>query len=97
MKHTLVVLPQSVAGLALLMAFGRTGLFGNGLSLVGISLPFTTTAVIFTQTFVSAPLFVRSARVGFAEIDPRLEEAAWVEGGNEWQVFRYILLPLAGR
>ena len=97
MKHTLVVLPQSVAGLALLMAFGRTGLFGNGLSLVGISLPFTTTAVIFAQTFVSAPLFVRSARVGFAEIDPRLEEAAWVEGGNEWQVFRYVMFPLAGR
>jgi len=92
-----IVLPPSVAGLALLMAFGRTGLFGKGLALVGISLPFTSAAVVLAQTFVSAPLFVRSARVGFAEVDPRLEEAAWVEGGNEWQVFRYIMFPLAWR
>lgn len=92
-----VVLPPSVAGLALLMAFGRTGLFGKGLAVVGVSLPFTTAAVVLAQTFVSAPLFVRSARVGFAEVDPRLEEAAWVEGGNEWQVFRYIMFPLAWR
>lgn len=92
-----VVLPPSVAGLALLLAFGRTGLFGKWLALVGVSLPFTTAAVVLAQTFVGAPLFVRSARLGFAEIDPRLEEAAWVEGGNEWQVFRYIMFPLAWR
>lgn len=92
----LVVLPPSVAGLALLMAFGRTGLFGKGLALVGVSLPFTTAAVVLAQTFVSAPLFVRSTRVGFAEIDPRLEETAWVECGNEWQVFRFVMFPLAG-
>ncbi len=92
-----VVLPPSVAGLALLMAFGRTGLFGKGLAIFGISLPFTTGAVILAQTFVASPLFVRSARVGFAGIDPRLEEAAWVEGGTEWQVFRYVMFPLAWR
>lgn len=92
-----VVLPPSVAGLALLMAFGRTGLFGEGLALVDVSLPFTTAAVVLAQTFVSAPLFVRSARVGFSEIDLQLEEAAWVEGGNEWQVFRFIMFPLAWR
>ena len=92
-----VVLPPSVAGLALLMAFGRQGVFGKWLALVGISLPFTTLAVVLAQTFVSAPLFVRSARVGFSGIDPRLEEAATVEGANEWQVFQYIMLPLSGR
>jgi molybdate transport system permease protein len=92
-----IVLPPSVAGLALLMAFGRTGMFGKWLNLVGISLPFTTAAVVLAQTFVAAPLFVRSARIGFAEIDHRLEEAAWMEGGNEWQVFRYVMLPLAWR
>jgi molybdate transport system permease protein len=92
-----VVLPPSVAGLALLMAFGRMGVFGKWLSFFGISLPYTTTAVILAQIFVSAPLFVRSARVGFAEIDLRLEQAARVEGGNEVQIFRYIMLPLAWR
>jgi molybdate transport system permease protein len=92
-----VVLPPAVAGLALLMAFGRTGVMGKWLNLIGITLPFTTTAVVMAEAFVASPLFIRSARVGFAEIDPRLEEAAWVEGGTEWQVFRYVMLPLAWR
>jgi molybdate transport system permease protein len=92
-----VVLPPSVAGLALLIAFGRQGVFGTWLNAIGITLPFTTAAVVIAQTFVSAPLYIRSARVGFAEIDKQLEEAATVEGANEWQVFRFIMFPLAGR
>jgi molybdate transport system permease protein len=92
-----VVLPPSVAGLALLIAFGRTGVFGTWLNRIGISLPFTVSAVVIAQTFVSAPLFVRSARVGFAGIEKQLEEAAKVEGASEWQVFRFIMFPLAGR
>jgi molybdate transport system permease protein len=92
-----VVLPPSVAGLALLIAFGRMGVFGHWLISLGISLPFTTTAVVMAQTFVAAPLFVRSARVGFAEIDPQLEEAAIVEGAGELQLFQFVMLPLAWR
>jgi molybdate transport system permease protein len=92
-----IVLPPSVAGLALLMAFGRQGLFGSWLTMLGISLPFTTAAVVIAQTFVSAPLYIRSARVGFAEIDPQLEEAALVEGATPWQMFHEVMLPLAGR
>jgi molybdate transport system permease protein len=92
-----VVLPPSVAGLALLMAFGRMGIFGKGLALIGISLPFTTAAVVLAQVFVSAPLFVRSARIGFSGVDVQLEEAATVEGANEWQVFRHVMFPLTGR
>ena len=92
-----VVLPPSVAGLALLIAFGRQGLLGNTLSLFGISLPFTTAAVVMAQTFVSAPLFIRAARIGFAEIDMQLEEAAHVEGANQWQLFSEVMFPLAGR
>ncbi len=92
-----VVLPPSVAGVALLIAFGRQGMFGGWLSQFGITLPFTTAAVILAQTFVSAPLYVRSARLGFAQIDPQLHEAARVEGSNEWQLFRHVMFPLAGR
>jgi molybdate transport system permease protein len=92
-----VVLPPSVAGLALLIAFGRQGVFGSWLTAIGIHLPFTTAAVIIAQTFVSAPLYVRSARVGFANIDPQLEEAAHVEGATQWQIFREVMLPLTGR
>jgi molybdate transport system permease protein len=92
-----VVLPPSVAGLALLIAFGRQGIFGEWLTFFGIHLPFTTAAVIIAQTFVSAPLFVRAARLGFASIDPQLEEAAHVEGANQWQMFSHVMLPLAGK
>lgn len=92
-----VVLPPSVAGIALLIAFGRQGLFGEWLAGLGIALPFTTTAVILAQTFVSAPLFVRSARIGFAEIDRQIVEAAYVEGSNNWQLFRHVMIPLSGR
>lgn len=92
-----VVLPPSVAGLALLIAFGRQGVFGQWLAPLGISLAFSTAAVVMAQTFVSAPLFVRSVKVGFAEIDPQMEEAAFVEGANELQLFRFIMLPLAWR
>lgn len=92
-----IVLPPSVAGIALLIAFGRQGVFGAWLTSFGLSLPFTTTAVVLAQTFVSAPLFVRAARIGFAEIDHQIVEAAYVEGSNEWQLFRFVMFPLAGR
>ncbi|HXD09770.1 MAG TPA: ABC transporter permease [Anaerolineales bacterium] len=92
-----IVLPPSVAGLVLLIAFGRRGLFGSILSSWGISLPFTTAAVVLAQTFVSAPLYVRSARVGFAHVEKQLEEAAHVEGANQWQLFYEVMFPLAGR
>lgn len=92
-----IILPPSVAGLALLIAFGRRGLFGSALSALGISLPFTTAAVVLAQTFVAAPLYVRSARIGFAHIEKQLEEAAHVEGANQWQLFYEVMFPLAGR
>jgi len=92
-----IVLPPSVAGLTLLIAFGRNGLFGPLLGLFGVTLPFTTAAVVIAQTFVASPLYIRSARVGFAEIDKQLEEAALVEGANQWQLFAHVMLPLAGR
>jgi molybdate transport system permease protein len=92
-----VVLPPSVAGLALLMAFGRRGLVGGWLAAAGLSLPFTTAAVVLAQTFVAAPFYVRAARMGFAAVDQQLEEAAYTEGASQWQLFRHVMLPLAGR
>jgi molybdate transport system permease protein len=91
-----IVLPPSVAGLALLLVFGRRGLLATPLELLGISVSFTTLAVILAQTFVSAPFFIRSARTGIAGVDRDLEDAARVEGASERQVFRTITAPLAG-
>ncbi len=92
-----IVLPPSVAGLALLMAFGRRGLWGGGLETFGISLPFTFAAVLLAQLFVAGPLYVRAARIGFQGLDPQLEEAARTEGANDWQMFRYVMLPEIGQ
>lgn len=90
-----IVLPPSVAGLALLLVFGRRGLLGIPLEAAGLQVPFTTVAVILAQTFVSAPFFVRSARTGLAAVDRDLEDAARVDGASEWQLFRLVTLPLA--
>lgn len=90
-----MVLPPAVAGIALLMAFGRSGLVGGWLSQVGVELPFTTAAVIMAQTFVSAPFFIRAAKAGFAEVDPRLEQIAATLGASPLATFRQITLPLA--
>ena len=87
-----IVLPPAVAGLGLLLVFGRRGLLGDAFD---ISIPFTTFAVILAQTFVSAPFFIRSARTGIANVDRDLEAAARVDGASELQLFRRITAPLA--
>jgi molybdate transport system permease protein len=92
-----MVLPPAVAGLALLMAFGRRGLLGGLLSSLGISLPFTTVAVVMAQTFVAAPFFIRGARIGFSGVDRRLEQMAATLGSSRWRVFWRVTLPLASR
>ena len=90
-----IVLPPSVAGLALLLVLGRRGLLGAPLEVLGLEIPFTTLAVILAQTFVSAPFFVRAARAGLANVDRDLEDAARVDGASERQLFRMITVPLA--
>jgi molybdate transport system permease protein len=90
-----IVLPPAVAGLALLLVFGRRGTVGGALDGAGIELAFTTAAVVLAQTFVSAPFFVRSARAGIASVDRDLEDAARVDGASEWRLFRAVTVPLA--
>jgi molybdate transport system permease protein len=90
-----IVLPPAVAGLALLLTFGRRGLLGTPLAAAGIELPFTTAAVVMASLFVAAPFYVRAARAGFLGVPRELEEAARVEGANEWQVFRFVSVPVA--
>jgi molybdate transport system permease protein len=89
------VLPPAVAGVALLMAFGRRGLFGAWLEMLGIQIPFTVIAVVMAQTFLAAPLYVKAAAIGFSAIDPELKQAAALDGANRWQIFRHITLPLS--
>lgn len=90
-----IVLPPAVAGLALLLTFGRRGVLGPTLGSVGVELPFTSAAVVLASLFVSAPFFVRAARAGFLAVPRELEEAARVEGASELQVFRFVTAPVA--
>ncbi len=90
-----IVLPPVVAGVAMLMAFGRNGLVGPALDSVGIALPFTTVAVIFAQIFVAAPFYIRAARIGFAGVDPAFEEVSQTLGVSPWQTFWRLTLPMA--
>lgn len=90
-----MVLPPSVAGIALLMAFGRRGLLGAYLDQIGINLAFTSAAVVLAQLFVAAPYFVKAATVGFGGVERDLEQAAAIDGAGSWAVFCYITVPLA--
>lgn len=89
-----MVLPPSVAGIALLLAFGRRGLIGSYLVDMGVSIAFTQTAVVLAQLFVAAPFYVKSAITGFSQVDWELEQAAALDGANHWAIFRYITIPL---
>ncbi len=91
-----MILPPAVAGIALLMAFGRRGLLGPALAAVGIELPFTTAAVVMAETFVAAPFYIRAAKAGFASVDRGLEQMSTVLGVSNWQTFFRVTLPLAG-
>lgn len=89
-----LVLPPSVAGLALLLAFGRAGIVGGWLDRIGLGLAFSTAAVVVAQTFVAMPLYVRAARAGIAAVPRELEESARIDGASELEVLRRITLPV---
>jgi len=90
-----IVLPPSVAGLALLLVLGRRGLLGGPLAAGGLDIAFTTAAVVVAQTFVSAPFFIRSARSGIAGVERDLEDAARTDGASDLRLFWAITVPLA--
>lgn len=92
-----IVMPPAVAGLALLLTFGRRGAIGLTLSDLGINIAFTSWAVVIAQVFVAAPFFIRAAQIGFASISQEMEDAARVDGASEWLVFSRITLPLSAK
>lgn len=89
------VLPPSAAGIALLLAFGRMGLIGERLSLLGVQIGFTTAAVVMAELFVAAHFYVRQASLGFGSGRRIEEEAAMVDGAGSLGVFFRVTIPLA--
>ncbi|MBN1963315.1 MAG: molybdate ABC transporter permease subunit, partial [Anaerolineae bacterium] len=90
-----VVLPPAVAGLALLITFGRQGALGQPLGHLGITMPFTPAAVVIAQVFVAAPFYIRSAIAGLGAVPRSIEDAARVDGAGGLMLFRRVTLPLA--
>lgn len=91
-----IVLPPTVAGVALLTAFGRRGLLGEPIdNLTGFTFGFSTTAVIMAQLLVSAPFLIRTVRSGFDGIDPQVEGVAYTLGASRTRTFFRITLPQA--
>ncbi|HVZ74361.1 MAG TPA: ABC transporter permease [Polyangia bacterium] len=90
-----VVLPPAVAGVALLLAFGRRGLLGGPLAALGIGLPFSRAAVVLAQSFVAAPFYVQAALVAFRRLDPEVVVVARSLGASPARVFFTIAAPLA--
>lgn len=90
-----ILLPPAVAGLALLMAFGRRGLVGTWIADAGVSLAFSTVGVVIAQSFVSLPFYIRATRAAFVASDRELEAAAMIDGATGWQVLWKVTIPLA--
>jgi molybdate transport system permease protein len=90
-----MVLPPTVAGVALLTAFGRNGLAGHALAAFGVTLPFTTLGVVVAQAFVAAPFFIGAARAGFTEVDRKYLDAAATLRASPLRAFLMVLGPLA--
>lgn len=91
-----MVLPPVVGGVALLLAFGRRGLFGAPLDAAfGLTLPFSTAGVVVAEAFVAMPFLVVTVEAGLRAMDRRFEEAAATLGASRWTVLRRVTLPLA--
>ncbi|MEX2080870.1 MAG: ABC transporter permease [Dehalococcoidia bacterium] len=91
-----IVLPPTVAGVALLTAFGRRGLVGEPIEdWTGFTFGFRTLAVIMAQFLVAAPFYVRAAKSGFDAADPQLERVAYTLGASRTRAFFAILVPQA--
>jgi ABC-type tungstate transport system substrate-binding protein len=91
-----LVMPPVATGLILLKLLGRRGTIGSFLhDTLGLDVVFTWRAVLIALGVMSFPLLVRSARVAFEEVNPRLEQIARTLGAGEWRVFLTITAPLA--
>jgi molybdate transport system permease protein len=89
-----LVLPPVVAGLALLLAFSRSGPLGQALQPLGAQVPLTEAAVVLAQCFVAGPFYVYAVAGGLAGVDRGVEEVAATLRASPWHTFRTVTLPL---
>lgn len=92
-----LVIPPVATGLLLLLLFSRNAPVGNFLETIGLPIVFTWRGVVVATAVMSFPLLVRTARLAFESVNPRLEQVARTLGASRWRVFATITLPLAAR
>ena len=91
-----LVMPPAVAGLGLLVAFGRFGLLGPTITKLGINLAFTQAAVVLAILFVASPFYLRGAIAAFEAVDPTLLDVAGTLGAGPLRRLLRVAIPLAG-
>jgi molybdate/tungstate transport system permease protein len=92
-----LLIPHPVAGIALLLAFGRASAAGEALARVGLAVAGSSFGIAMAMLFVAAPLYVSAAREAFARVDPRYEAVARTLGDSPWRATWRVTRPLAGR
>jgi molybdate transport system permease protein len=90
-----IVLPPAVAGIGLIVAFGRFGLLGSTFDALGINVSFNQTAVVFAISLVAGPFYVRQAIASFEAVDRNLIAASRTLGAGSLRTFFKVTLPLA--
>ena len=90
-----LVLPPVVGGVALLLLLGRNGLLGRYLEQwFGLTIPFTTSAVVIAEAFVAMPFLILAVEGALRGADRRFEDVAATLGASRWYRFRRVTLPL---
>ena len=92
-----LLIPHPVAGIALLLAFGRASHAGSALARIGLGIVGSPLGIGLAMLFVSAPLYVSAAREALARVDSRYEDVARTLGDSPWRAVRRVTLPLAAR
>ncbi len=91
-----MVLPPSVMGYLLLIAFGKRGFIGSFLlEVFHVQVVFTWVGAVIAACIVSLPLMYQNAKSAFVGLDPIYERAARTLGSSEWKIFRTVIFPLA--
>ncbi|HHO56936.1 MAG TPA: ABC transporter permease subunit [Thermoplasmatales archaeon] len=92
-----IVIPHTVAGIALLLVLGRNGIIGAPLDDMGIRIADSMAGIVAAMMFVSAPFFINHAREGFESVDPRMENVAMSLGATRARAMATITFPLSMR
>ena len=90
-----LILPPTVVGFLLLLAFGRRSAIGHALEQIGLTIAFSWPATVIAATVIAFPLMYRTTLGAFEQVNPNLLGAARTLGAGEWRAFRRVLLPLA--